>query len=138
MEIFLKQKSWPTISSRHFKGFFLFLFFFHIFFTIILFSNKFWKKFDSAALSLHKEFIKASQKLTRHFTREILKYIGEKNTFNQTTFNHISDIWENVYKERCQRINGIFQLMTCYFVFVLNVQEIIFLLIQSLKGLPTN
>lgn len=80
-----------------------FLLFYYFIIISLLFSNKFWKKFDSVAVSLHKELIKASQKATRHFTREILKYIGEKNTINQTTFNHITDIWENVLQGRCPK-----------------------------------
>ena len=68
-------------------------------------SNKFWKKFDALALTLHSEIIVGgSQKLTRHLTREMIQYIGEKHRDNQTTvnvnnINSIHDIWENIYKD---------------------------------------
>ena len=56
--------------------------------------------FDSCALSLYKELItEGSQKLTRFLTREMLKYIGEKHTNNQTTVNPIENIWENIHRD---------------------------------------
>ena len=65
-----------------------------------LISNKFWKKFDSAALSFYHEFIqKGSEKATREITRAVLKYINEKNLTNTTSVNHINDVWENIHKE---------------------------------------
>ena len=63
-------------------------------------SNKFWKMFDSAALSLHKALvIEGSQKVTRHLTRVLVKYIGQKHTTNQTTFNPIEKIWEHILQD---------------------------------------
>ena len=63
-------------------------------------SNKFWKMFDSAALSLHKALvIDGSQKVTRHLTRVLVKYIGQKHTTNQTTVNPIEKIWEHILQD---------------------------------------
>ena len=56
--------------------------------------------FDSAALSLHKALvIDGSQKVTRHLTRVLVKYIGQKHTTNQTTVNPIEKIWEHILQD---------------------------------------
>ena len=70
----------------------------NIFYTIQ--SNKFWKKLDSLALQLYRDFIvKGSEKVTRELTRALIKFVNEKNLSNKTTVNHINDIWEDIHRE---------------------------------------
>ena len=67
----------------------------------ILQTKKFWKRFDSLALSMWEDtLIQTVRKVTRYMTRVLLRYLGEKsNKYHNTSFNRINDVWENVYKD---------------------------------------
>ena len=68
----------------------------------VLHTKKFWKKFDSIALSLWEDYlIQSMGNLTRYMTRVILRYLGEKSLKknNKISFNRINDVWENVFTD---------------------------------------
>ena len=67
----------------------------------VLHSRKFWKKFDSMALSLwNNTILRSLGKMTRSSSRWLLRYLGEKsNASNRTSHNHVNDMWENIYND---------------------------------------
>ena len=73
----------------------------------ILQTKKFWKRFDLQTLSLWEDkLMKSMGKVTRYTSRVVLRYLGEKsNTKNRTSYNHINDIWENIYKDFDEKVN---------------------------------
>ena len=71
----------------------------HLNFIRCLHSNLFWKKFDSVALKLWKTVLSGMEQFTRAATREVVRFVSERNSPNLTSVNHVNDLWENIHKE---------------------------------------
>ena len=64
-------------------------------------SKRFWKKFDAVTFSLKDSIHSSFNRVTRHSSRIVLRYLTEKSslTKNQTSYNRIGDIWQEIYSD---------------------------------------